>query len=53
VFVKVGAWKSFDELEENVSLVELDWMLKAIRQDQEDTESSKRLFKGLTLMPQG
>lgn len=49
VFVKVGAWKSFDELEENVSLIELDWMVKAIRADQEDNRVFAAALKGIDL----
>lgn len=49
MFVRVGAWKSFDELEENISLIELDWMLKAIRKDQEDTRVFQAALQGVDL----
>lgn len=49
MFVKIGAWKNFDELEENVSLVELDWMLKAIRHDAEDTRVFQAALQGVDL----
>lgn len=49
MFVKVGAWKSFDELEENINLIELDWMLKAIRQNEEDTRVFHAALQGVDL----
>lgn len=47
--MKVGAWKNFEEMEESISLVELDWMLKAIRKDTEDTRVFQAALKGIDL----
>ena len=40
-------------MEESISLVELDWMLKAIRQDQEDTRVFQAALKGIDLKKNG
>ena len=40
VFVKIGAWKNIEDLEENVSLPELDVFLKGIR----DATKDERIF---------
>lgn len=49
VFVKIGAWKNFDELEESISLVELDFLIKQIRQDSNDTRVFLAAIQGIDL----
>jgi hypothetical protein len=49
VFVKVGAWKNFDEMEENLCLAELDFLIKAIRHDQRETRVFAAALKGIDL----
>lgn len=36
MFVKVGVWKNFDELEESINIHELNAMIAAIRKDTYD-----------------
>jgi hypothetical protein len=48
-FVKVGAWKNFDELEESISLVELNGIINAIRKDMKDTRYFLAALQGVDL----
>lgn len=49
IFIKVGAWKNFDEMEESISLPELNAMLLAIRKDQESERTFHAAINGIDL----
>lgn len=49
MFVKVGAWKNVDELEDNLTLAELDLLLKSIRKDQNETRVFQAAIQGIDL----
>lgn len=49
VFVKIGAWKNFDEMEDSICLAELDFLIKAIRNDQRETRVFQAALQGVDL----
>lgn len=49
VFIKIRAWKNFDDLEESLSLPELDFLLKAVREDEKETKVFQAAMQGVDL----
>lgn len=49
VFIKIGAWKNIEELEESLSLPELDFFLKALRESQKETNVFLAAIQGIDL----
>lgn len=49
VFIKVRAWKNFEELEESLTLAELDLLLSTIREDQKQTNVFLAGIQGIDL----
>lgn len=49
MFIKVGAWKNIDELEESLTLNELNAMITAIREDQKHTNIFLAGLQGVDL----
>lgn len=49
VFIKIRAWKNFEELEESLSLPELDFLLKALHEDKKETQVFQAALQGIDL----
>jgi flagellar biosynthesis chaperone FliJ len=49
VFIKVRAWKNYDDLEDSLSLPELDTLLLAIREDEKETKVFQAAMQGVDL----
>lgn len=48
-FIKIGAWKNFEDLEESLSLPELDFLLKTVREDKKETQVFQAAIQGIDL----
>lgn len=49
VFIAIRAWKNFEDLEESLTLHELDFLLKQIREDKKDTKVFLAAIQGIDL----
>jgi hypothetical protein len=49
VFLAIGAWKNFEDLEESLTLPELDLLLQTIRNDKKETNVFLAAIQGIDL----
>lgn len=49
VFIAIRAWKNFEDLEESLTLPELDFLLKTIREDKKETHVFLAAIQGIDL----
>lgn len=49
VFINIRAWKNFEDLEDSLTLPELDFLLKTIREDKRETQVFNAALQGVDL----